>query len=216
MYMYTYINIYTHIDISVYIAMYIRVCNDAHVCVHVQAFIEHEDARLKTQAIGLLINVIGFSAIVPMDADEVDRFLSHSDIHISWKYLHVMQLDLRIFTNFECSNIQEDELSDSELFSDGEEEEEDGNKYILANASGPGGTSNMETTKDATDFHAAADTPADEVQVSTSHEQGNAPSSIDVSALHLFDEENIVVCVSIYSHWTLGVGVEEILTQSYG
>jgi len=184
--------------------MYTRVYNCAHVCVHVQAFIEHEDTRLKTQAIGLLINVIGFSAIVPMDADEVNRFLSHSDIHISWKFLHMMQLDLRIFTNFECSNIQEDELSDSELFSEGEEEEQDGNKYIQADASGPGGTSNTETTEDATDFHAAADTPADELQVSTSHKQGNAPLSIDVSALHFF--ENIVVCVSISFALDFGSG----------
>jgi CRP-like cAMP-binding protein len=63
----------------------LQICEEQGVIRQALALVEHEDIRVRTQALGLLINVIGMSAVTPMDADE------------------------------------EDELSDSELFSDDED-----------------------------------------------------------------------------------------------
>ena len=51
----------------------LQICEEQGVVRQALSFISHEDNRLRIQCIGLLINVIGFSAIVPMDADEEDE-----------------------------------------------------------------------------------------------------------------------------------------------
>jgi len=63
----------------------LQICEEQGVMRQALVLIAHDDIRVRTQAIGLMINVIGMSAVTPMDPDE------------------------------------EDELSDSELFSDDEE-----------------------------------------------------------------------------------------------
>ena len=57
----------------------LQICEEQGVMRQALALIEHEDTRMRTQAIGLLINVIGFCAIVPLDADEEDE-LSDSEL----------------------------------------------------------------------------------------------------------------------------------------
>ena len=90
----------------------LQICEEQGVIRQALALVEHEDIRVRTQAVGLLINVIGMSAVTPMDADE------------------------------------EDELSDSELFSD----DEDGNSPLKLTSgdreSGPDGPKAQELGDD--------------------------------------------------------------------
>lgn len=101
----------------------LQICEEQGVMRQALTLMDGEDARIRTQAIGLLINVIGFSASLPMDADE------------------------------------EDELSDSELFSDDEESPEGEGKE--AGSDSAPNTESLDGAQDADGQAVAADLPAE-------------------------------------------------------